>query len=218
MHRNKLVLNIQILLALKFDPHDLDLMVTLCETLLEAGKFERALKFSDAVLEKVSVFSSLISDPSCHQDPGNVRGLVVRAECLKSFCKIEQAHLVYVRALKYSPGSKQLSKKIKECQETIFGKLGNEETFVFKGSTIFFDYLRDMGYRSIDIYLLEDNAKLSLNKLANMMSGLKKKPFGVKDSIWKEKDKKAIKVNFDDIIKRKKKTVLEKKKCLKNHL
>ena len=156
-------------------------------------------------------FSSLISDPSCHQDPGNVRGLVVRAECLKSFCKIEQAHLVYVRALKYSPGSKQVSKKIKECQETIFGKLGNEETFVFKGSTIFFDYLRDMGYGSIENYLLEDDAKLSLNKLVNMMSGLKKKPFRVKDSIWKEKDKKAIKVNFDDIIKRKKKTVLEKK-------
>jgi hypothetical protein len=139
----------------------------------------------------------------------------VQAECLMSFCKIEQAHLVYVRGLQYSPGSKQVSKKIKECQETIVCKLGSEESFVFKGSTIFFDYLQDMGCGSIDNYLLEDDVKLSLNKLANMMSGLKKKPFGVKDSIWNEKDTKANKVNFDAIIKRKKKTGMEKKKMVK---
>jgi hypothetical protein len=42
------------LLALKFDPHDLDLKITQCETLLEAGKYERALELSDAILEKVS--------------------------------------------------------------------------------------------------------------------------------------------------------------------
>jgi hypothetical protein len=130
---------------------------------------------------------SFLTLNSCHQDPRNVRGLVVKAECLRSYCKIEQAHLVFVKALQYSPGSKQVSKKIKECQETIIGKLGNEDTFVFKGSTIFFDYLRDMGCGYIDNYLLKDNVKLSLNKLANMMSGLKKKPFGVKYSIQKEK-------------------------------
>ena len=45
---------------------------------------------------------------------------------------------------------------------------------------------------SIDSYLLEDDVKLSLNKLANVMSGWKKKPFGVKESIWKEKDKQAV--------------------------
>ena len=63
MQRNRLVLNTQILLALKFDPYDLDLMITLCETLLEAGKYEKALEYSDAILEKVIVFPSFFSNP-----------------------------------------------------------------------------------------------------------------------------------------------------------